>query len=348
MRSLLPILVLPCDARVYTRYYGTTYIIRLMLLRHIQFRTAFTFRISHRYPLPLQLGAIFLRPMATLSSGDKPHNDHAIQHGGFNGGCFQASEARSDIYDNDRINTKVHAPGPAPTPGPISVSAQESAVYDGFKFFKADPIPGQKATWTRVERTQMHLCQSELYHMVQKRANKISAAKQYLTLSDTRRAHVNKLIHEQRSYEPQFEWSCVYAKERTSPRDDQGVASMDVILMRRPMRTRPNPRTPMGDLVDLEVPFRLDENDEDQSIHERSGYKTLPNTQDTRSRTVPSKLLHRRLRAFAPDHEGKPGPVVQGPLPRPLSVTLPLTGLELGHGKIAEALSRNSDTLNEQ
>lgn len=263
--------------------------------------------------------------MATLSSGDKSHGDCPIQPSESEENRFLASETPTDIHD-DQTDNQDHAPDPTPTSGPISVPAQNTSVYDGFKFFKADPIPGQKANWTRVERTQMHLSQSELYHMVQKRANKMSAAKQYLTLSDTRRAHVNKLIHEQRRYEPQFEWSCVYAKERTSHRDDQGVTSMDVVLMKRPMRTRPNPRTPMGDLVDLEVPFHPDENDTSRSNFLGQGSS----------------------RAFASGQVDKPGPVVQGPLPRPVSVTLPFTELELGRGKLAEAPGHSPHNLYEK
>ncbi|KAJ5622703.1 hypothetical protein N7528_005935 [Penicillium herquei] len=130
--------------------------------------------------------------------------------------------------------------------------------YKGYKFFKADPIPGQKASWTKVERMEMDLSQNELRKKVQKRADKVSAAHQYQTLSEIRQAHVNQLIHEHRQMFPQGDWSCVYAKQReraskarNANREDYETVSMQVILMQRPLQTRTHPRTPMGELVDL-------------------------------------------------------------------------------------------------
>ncbi|CAI7582063.1 unnamed protein product [Penicillium pancosmium] len=189
--------------------------------------------------------------------------------------------------------------------------------YEGFQFFKADPMPGQKATWSRVERTHMHLSQSEFYKMVHKRANKVSAAQQYQNLSDTRRAHVNQLIHEQRRNDPSNEWSCVYAKEcdraskpRNAHRDDYETVSMDVILMKRPMKTKVYPRTPMGDLVDLGVTFTRQDSNRPSAILMSPGYQTAP--------------------PFVPGQIIGPGYVVQGPLPQPVSVTSPFTRLDLG------------------
>ncbi|KAJ5690067.1 hypothetical protein N7462_004459 [Penicillium macrosclerotiorum] len=206
-------------------------------------------------------------------------------------------------------------------------------VYEGFIFYKADPIPGKKPTWTRVERTQMHLTQGELYKMVQKRANKVSAAQQYQNLSDTRRAHVNQLIHEQRRIEAHMEWSCVYAKERDRPskarnahRDDYETVSMDIILMKRPMKTKSYPRTPMGDLVDLGMPFRLNRIEAHQIDNVRPNMVAFPNYQ-----AAPSAVwVHRDHQPFIPGQVVAPGCVVQGPLPRPVSVTSPFTRLDLG------------------
>lgn len=188
--------------------------------------------------------------------------------------------------------------------------------YEGFKFFKADPMPGQKATWSRVERTHMHLSQSEFYKMVHKRANKVSAAQQYQNLSDTRRAHVNQLIHEQRRNDPSNEWSCVYAKEcdraskpRNAHRDDYETVSMDVILMRRPMKTKVYPRTPMGDLVELGVTFTRQDSNRQSAILIPPGYSTAP--------------------PFIPGQTSSDF-VVQGPQQRPVCVTSPFNELDLG------------------
>lgn len=208
-------------------------------------------------------------------------------------------------------------------------------VYEGYQFFKADPIPGQEATWTRVERTEMHLTQSEFYKLVQKRANKISAAQQYQNLSDTRRAHVNQLIHEQRKLNPSVEWSCVYAKERDRPakarnahRDDYETVSMDIILMKRPMKTKSYPRTPMGDLVDLNIPFRpngieahkINNMPPDPVFPERLSDIAHPRYQFVRASTQP----------LTPGTVVGQGCVVQGPLPRPVPVTSPFHRLNLG------------------
>lgn len=286
--------------------------------------------------------------MATLSSADNVHNGPTLQYPLPGGDCVQTSGKPSGEYHNDQIDHKSNGSGAMPPSYPISEPFQETTIYDGFRFFKADPIPGQEATWTRVERTQMHLSQSELYQMVQKRASKISAAKQYLTLSDSRRTHVNQLIHEQRRYEPQFEWSCVYAKERASHRGDQSVTSMDVILMRRPMRTRSNPRTPMGDLVDLGVPFHPGEINGYRTTQGNLGVQVQSLSGTPGVCTLPTNSLGRRSWESATDQNGNPECVAQGPLPRPMSLTLPFTGLELGQGNIAVALGHNQSTHQEE
>ncbi|KAJ5160196.1 uncharacterized protein N7482_007200 [Penicillium canariense] len=214
-----------------------------------------------------------------------------------------------------------------PNPAPVAELPANAIVYVGFQFFKADPLPGQKPTWTRVERTQMHLSQSEFYKMVQKRADKVSAAQQYQNLSDTRRAHVTRLIHEQKKIDPQVEWSCVYAKERDRPskarnahRSDYETVSMNIILMKRPMNTRPYPRTPMGDLVDL----AQRQTDAAQHFH---AHDAMP---PPRYPTAPTATGQKDA-ALGSDPTSAPlSSVVQGPQPRPVSVTSPFTRLELG------------------
>ncbi|KAJ5413780.1 hypothetical protein N7509_000407 [Penicillium cosmopolitanum] len=136
--------------------------------------------------------------------------------------------------------------------------------YDGYLFFKADPLPGQRTTWLRVERTRIHATQTELYGMIYDRAFEISAGGQYQALSDERRAHVNQLIHDQRHQDPSVEWSCVYAKEHrrvVNDRDtvDRGheTVAMTVILMQRPWTPKDHARTPMGDLIDLRMSTNL-------------------------------------------------------------------------------------------
>ena len=147
-------------------------------------------------------------------------------------------------------------------PAGNNVPSADTITYQGYKFFKADPIPGEEAVWTKVERMEMEVSQSELYRKVQKRANKVSAAQQYQMLSEVLQAHVDRLIHEQRKIHPHRDWSCVYAKERSkaskvrnASREDYEVVSMQVILMQRPLQTKSNPRTPMGELVDLGPQF---------------------------------------------------------------------------------------------
>ncbi|KAJ5498902.1 hypothetical protein N7453_007953 [Penicillium expansum] len=137
-------------------------------------------------------------------------------------------------------------------------------VYEGFTFFKA--MPKQGATWTCVKRTVMHLNQDEYSKMVQKRANQKSPVQQYQDLSsDTRRAHINQLIDEQRHKNPLVEWSCVYAKEHTkmfkprhSRRSDYEIVSMDVIIMQRPMKTQAYCRISVGGSVAFGKPFQPD------------------------------------------------------------------------------------------
>lgn len=214
-------------------------------------------------------------------------------------------------------------------PSQYSETPANDINYEGYQFFKADPIPGQKATWTRVERTRMHLSQGEFYKMVHKRADKISAAQQYQKLSATRRAHVNQLIHERKKFDPSVEWSCVYAKERdraskarNALRADYETVSMEIILMKRPLNTKPYPRTPMGDLVDL---ARRQNNEARQitPMHpENPGGPLRP--------AVPVRMWVPREQILNSDITAASSGVVQGPQPRPVSVTNPFTRLELG------------------
>ncbi|KAJ5578023.1 uncharacterized protein N7459_006987 [Penicillium hispanicum] len=128
-----------------------------------------------------------------------------------------------------------------------------SAVYEGYKFFRADPIPGQKATWARVERAQMHLNQSGLSKTVRKRSNKVHTALQYEQLSNIRRPHVDEQLDERRRSDPGVKWSYVYAKEcdghfktRSAQRDD--------FLSKGPITPKTHPGAPAGDLVDSSLP----------------------------------------------------------------------------------------------
>ncbi|KAJ6184252.1 hypothetical protein N7519_005553 [Penicillium mononematosum] len=149
----------------------------------------------------------------------------------------------------------------------VSGAESMSPVYEGFTFFKA--MPKQSATWTCVKRTGMNLSQDEYFKMIQKRANKKSAVQQYQSLSsDTRRAHINQLMDEQRHNNPLVEWSCVYAKEnrriskaRHARRGDYETVSMDVIVMKRPMKTQAYFQASMGGLVTNGEPFRSDTKD---------------------------------------------------------------------------------------
>lgn len=107
--------------------------------------------------------------------------------------------------------------------------------YRFFRFQKANLLPGNKANWNHVERTEINLTRRSLHEMVRKRAHKFDAAQQYQLLSITRRAHINQLIHELRRIYTTFAWSCAYAKEHD--RIVQGSSNhyectaVDVIIM---------------------------------------------------------------------------------------------------------------------
>lgn len=128
-------------------------------------------------------------------------------------------------------------------------SALERPFFQGYRFFRADPLPGQIATWEKVERTEMQFRQSELYKMVAKRADRSSSAQQYKCLPDAHRLQVDQLIHEHLRKDFSLDWSCVYAKQRYKHRE-----SLEVILMARPKGTNSHPRTPLGDFVVIGVP----------------------------------------------------------------------------------------------
>lgn len=163
-----------------------------------------------------------------------------------------------------------------------SGSQSVSPVYEGFTFFKA--MPKQSATWTCVKRTVMNLNQDEYIEMVQKRADRKSPVQQYRNLpSDTLRAHINQLIDEQKNNNPLAEWSCVYIKEhakiskaRHPRRSDHETVSMDVIIMRTPMKTQAFSRTLMGGSVAIGKPLPSGTNNPPMWSHNRD-HHLMPN-----------------------------------------------------------------------
>ncbi|KAJ5994089.1 hypothetical protein N7451_009813 [Penicillium sp. IBT 35674x] len=228
--------------------------------------------------------------------------------------------------------------------GFTSASEPVTVVYEGYKFFKADPIPGQEASWTKVERTKMIMSQREFCRKVQKRANKISAAQQYQVLSEIRQAHVNQLIAEKRPLSPNVEWSCVYAKERqkaskprNARRDDYEVVSMQIILMKRPVSTKTHFRTPMGDLVDLGVHFGSHPNR--AKIHrEEDGHENRDQDSLTRShfrnRSVPAFPEVQRGQTFSGNEAVCQVRRAQEPLPRPVTATTVQRKAEIDHNQV--------------
>ena len=168
-------------------------------------------------------------------------------------------------------------------------------MYEGYNLFQADPIPGEKASWTKVERTLLSMTQEDFCRKAQKRAKSISAAQQYQSLSEIRQAHVNQLIAERRSLNSAVEWSCVYAKEHEKPsearnalRNNYKVVFMKVILMQRPYITKTHTRTPMGDLVDLGVHFSTRPTREERTSHRVDHIQS-------RSDTDEGDTMHERL-----------------------------------------------------
>lgn len=224
------------------------------------------------------------------------------------------------------------------TPEPVTV------IYEGYKFFKADPIPGQEPSWTKVERTKIIMTQREFCRKVQKRANKISAAQQYQFLSEIRQAHVNQLIAELRPLNPNVEWSCVYAKERERPskarnnhRDDYEIVSMQIILMKRPVETKTHFRTPMGDLVDLGVHFGSRPNratiNREEETHEIRDQDLLTR-HNFRNRSMPAFTATQQSHTFSGNEAAEQGREVQEPLPRPATATAIGRRAEIDHNQV--------------
>lgn len=123
----------------------------------------------------------------------------------------QFFEAAQMIPDEAQVNRLSNPPSsnflPIPKTGsdPEPVSATINVLFEGYTFFKADPIPGQMPCWRRVQRTQMSPSQFEYaVEKFQNRSQSISEAQQYLRLSEIRRTHVKQLIDEKRGVpEPQ-------------------------------------------------------------------------------------------------------------------------------------------------
>lgn len=131
-------------------------------------------------------------------------------------------------------------------------------ILEGYKFYKADPNPGEEATWARAVRTELNMKQEVLSKMIHERAEDYSAEQQYKNLSRDQRAQVTQLTEDRRVNYPRMEWSCVYAKEnyyankaRNPHPHNFETVSMMIILMGRPMEPTKYPRTPMGEYVDV-------------------------------------------------------------------------------------------------
>lgn len=142
------------------------------------------------------------------------------------------------------------------SPNPHDASRQ----YEGYTFFKAAAAPGKKETWTRAERTKMHLSQNELQKMVQRKSKKTPASKQYNELSKLRRTHVDQLIEQHRKLDPRAEWHCVYVKAEQKPAKGKGAKfgdfeteSMDVILMKKSLSSS---SISAKEFVDLSSPMK--------------------------------------------------------------------------------------------
>lgn len=131
---------------------------------------------------------------------------------------------------------------------------------EGYTLYKADPIPGSRATWKMAERTPMFANDEELRRMVRERAIILSAAQQYKGLRKVLRNHVNRLICDRKLDVPDALWSCVFAQEqkcsssmRNGKIHNPKTVALDIILMRRPLSGGLYPTSPMGDIVDLRV-----------------------------------------------------------------------------------------------
>lgn len=211
----------------------------------------------------------------------------------------------------------------SPQPNPTANPSQDT-IYEGFTFFQADPIPGEQATWYLAERTQMYMPQHELSKMVQKRAEKLSAAQQYQRLREIPRLHINQIIYEKRCASPQMEWSCAYAKKRVrrSKPDSTNIykkrVSIRVVLLQRPPKTMPYPRTPMGDLVDLHTASRLNSIE-----YQRNSFHRTEMT--GQQRTPP--LFQSRSSPSMQTQVPRSGNVIQRSDARPASVTTSFAGL---------------------
>lgn len=177
-----------------------------------------------------------------IGDAEQEHHSQESHHG-----LFKTSD------ENSALSNK-------PCPCLLQHAQASDFILEGYTFFKVDALPGSRTTWARAERTPMFTHKDELLKMVRERAFHVSAAQQYFGLSGALREHLLRLIDDRKFDVPNALWSCVYAKEHkcSSERDDKKhkaeTVAMDIILMRRPRVIGPYPQSPMGDIVDLNVP----------------------------------------------------------------------------------------------
>lgn len=170
-----------------------------------------------------------------------------------------------------------HAMAP---PAPPDASAP-TPLYEGYTFFKADAVPGQKSTWGRIERTKMSLGQGELSKLVQTRSKKLSAAEQYESLTKAKRTLVDQLIDQRTRIDSHLKWECVYAQTNEKPvkgknarRGDYETVSMDVVIMGN-QKAPSHPNAPQKS-VKIETPEEAKERHPEKPGHPSAEQEPRP------------------------------------------------------------------------
>ncbi|KAJ5644226.1 uncharacterized protein N7484_006733 [Penicillium longicatenatum] len=126
---------------------------------------------------------------------------------------------------------------------------QPSQTFEAYIFYQLG-FPSSASGWKIAERCQQFMPQNELSTIVFSRASIVSATRQYVALDNILQQQINRLLAEKRYRVPAMEWSCAAAHfENTGFTRD----CLSVIIFGRRIEEKINPRTLMGDYVDLDT-----------------------------------------------------------------------------------------------
>ncbi|PGH27664.1 hypothetical protein AJ80_00679 [Polytolypa hystricis UAMH7299] len=168
---------------------------------------------------PPQMGAAFNGP---INAGQQPRPVNPNQHTATLGGSNPQLEAMANQLKKLNLDAGPMGMGRGAFGesqlhhnkiGPVDRN-DNPLTYEGWTLRRAKSTdPEQKLSWTRVSRSQMHLSQDDLAHLVKEPQKKKDSFK-YSNLSDIKRKQVDTLVEDRKreDNDQRFDWTVAYVK----------------------------------------------------------------------------------------------------------------------------------------